>query len=123
MSVSDYRKLGVWEKAHLLVLDVYDMTARFPKEELYGLTSQIRRAASSIPINIVEGSGRSSNADFTRHLFIALGSAKELEYELLLARDLKLMGVEQHAKLSAQTVEIIRMLNGLIQYLNAKEHS
>ena len=81
--MSDYRKLVVWEKAHKLVLEVYRVTMTFPKEELFGLTSQIRRASASIPANIAEGSGRGSDAEMARFLHIALGSASELEYHLL----------------------------------------
>jgi len=75
----NFRELKVWEKAHLLTLKIYKVTERYPKEELYGLTSQIRRACVSIPTNIAEGCVRSSNADFARFLYIALGSTSELE--------------------------------------------
>jgi len=86
--MQDYRKLKVWQKAHELALAVYEASARFPREEVYALTSQIRRAAASVPSNIVEGCGRGSNAELMRFLYIALGSANEVEYQLLLARDL-----------------------------------
>jgi len=80
--VKAFRDLKVWEKAHQLTLQVYKATAPFPKEEMYGLTSQIRRAAASIPANIAEGCGRSSDAELGRFLQIAMGSASELEYHL-----------------------------------------
>ena len=86
--MKDFRKLEVWEKAHALTLSVYHAADPFPREELYGLTSQIRRAAVSIPTNIAEGCGRGSEAELARFLQIAMGSASEVEYELLLARDL-----------------------------------
>jgi len=86
--MSDYRKLEVWAKAHQLTLEIYRATKTFPKDELYGLVSQMHRAASSIPMNIAEGSGRGSNADYARCVQIGLGSMNELEYQLLLARDL-----------------------------------
>jgi four helix bundle protein len=86
--VQDYRHLKVWEKAHQLTLAVYKATVPFPKDELYGLTSQIRRACTSIPANIAEGCGRDGDAEFARFLRIAMGSASELDYHLLLARDL-----------------------------------
>ena len=87
--MKNFRELKVWEKAHLLTIDIYRITATFPKEEMYGLTSQIRRASSSIPANIAEGCGRGSDNDFRRFLQIAMGSASELEYHLLLAHDLE----------------------------------
>ena len=85
----DFRELKVWEKAHLLTLKIYKVTKGYPKEELYGLTSQLRRACVSIPTNIAEGCVRSSDADFARFLYIALGSTSELEYLIVLSNDLK----------------------------------
>jgi len=87
----DFKKLNVWRKAHLLTLEVYKATAGFPRDELYGLTSQVRRACVSIPANIAEGYGRDGEAEFGRFLRIALGSASELEYHLCLAFDLKFL--------------------------------
>ena len=84
----DFKNLKVWQKSHSLTLTVYKSTAAFPKEEVYGLTSQIRRACSSIPANIAEGCGRASEAELSRFLQIAMGSASELEYHLLLTHDL-----------------------------------
>ena len=110
-----FRRLNVWQKAHELALEVYRVTARFPKEELYALTSQLKRAASSIGANIAEGCGRGSDADFSRFLLFAMGSASELEYHLLLARDLKFLSEEDHLHLANLTTEVKRMLVGLIQ--------
>jgi four helix bundle protein len=87
LPMRDFRELQVWQKSHLLTVAVYGVTASFPIEELYGLTSQIHRAAVSISANIAEGGCRNGNADFARFLQIAAGSASELEYLLLLARD------------------------------------
>ncbi|MGA9994068.1 MAG: four helix bundle protein, partial [Pyrinomonadaceae bacterium] len=87
----DFREFKVWVKSHDLTLEVYKVTAAFPKEELYGLTSQIRRASASIPANIAEGCGRSGNPELCRFLQISMGSASELEYHLLLAHDLKFL--------------------------------
>jgi len=115
----DFRKLKVWEKAHDLTLQIYAATANFPREELYGLTSQIRRACSSIPANIAEGCGRSGEPEFGRFLHIGLGSASELEYHLLLAHDLGFLAQPDHRKLTAQVTEIKRMLTTLIQKLIA----
>jgi four helix bundle protein len=113
----DFRELKVWHKAHALTLDVYRATKSFPKEELYGLTSQIRRAAASIGANIAEGSGKSSRPDLARFLQIALGSASELECHLQLARDLGYLVAEIHQQLWEQVVETKKMLSGFIQYL------
>ena len=114
--MKDFRKLQVWEKAHPLALTLYHVTAC---EETYGLSSQIRRAASSIPSNIAEGCGRDGDAELSRFCIIARGSASELEYQLLLARDLKLIPPNDYQHLSQQTVEIKRMLTVLVHKLNA----
>jgi four helix bundle protein len=115
----DFRELKVWEKSHLLALTVYRMTATLPKEELYGLTSQIRRACTSIPANIAEGTGRGSDAEMARFLHIALGSASELDYHLVLARDLNFLDNSMHEQLTSELAEVKRMLNAFIQKLKA----
>ena len=115
--MKDFRQLKVWEKSHRLALAVYPATASFPREETYGLTSQIRRAASSIPSNIAEGCGREGDVELARFCIIARGSASELEYHLLLARDLKLLQTDVYEQLSQQTIEIKRMLTVLVQKL------
>ena len=117
--MKDFRNLKVWEKAHQLALALYEISNTFPREETYGLVSQIRRAASSIPCNIAEGCGREEDPELARFCIIARGSASELEYQLLLARDLKLMQPQDYEKLSEQTVEIKRMLTVLVQKLTA----
>jgi four helix bundle protein len=114
----DFRKLKVWNKAHELTLAVYKATRNYPKEELFGLTSQIRRSCESIPANIAEGCGRSGAAELARFLNIALGSASELEYHLLLSRDLNLLDAKAYEPLAAGTVELKRMLTSLVQQLN-----
>lgn len=114
----DYKKFLVWEKSHELTLAVYKATSMFPKEEIFGLTSQIKRASSSIPMNIAEGCGRNSDKDFCRFLYIAFGSANELEYQLLLSIDLKFITLENGQKLLFQIEEVKKMLNGLITKLN-----
>jgi four helix bundle protein len=86
--MKDFRQLQVWQRAHTFVLELYRETNSFPREELYGLTSQVRRASVSIPSNIAEGCGRRGDAKFARFCQIAMGSASEAEYQLLLARDL-----------------------------------
>lgn len=115
----DFKKLNVWEKSHQLALAVYQATAGFPKEELYGLTSQIRRAVVSIPSNIAKSSGRESIPDRIRFLHIAMGSANELEYQLMLARDLGFLDTTSHTNLDQLLTEVRRMLNGFVQTLKA----
>ncbi len=115
----DFRELKVWEKAHQLTLAVYRITGSFPRQELYGLTSQIRRASSSVPANIVEACGRGTNAEFAHFLQIAFGSATELEYHLLLSRDLDLLKESDHDALNNEVTEIKRMLSSFIQKLRA----
>jgi four helix bundle protein len=115
----DFRELKVWEKSHQLTLAIYKATAKFPREELYGLTSQIRRSCSSIPANIAEGCGRGSEAELARFLQVAFGSASELEYHLLLAHDLSLLNGSDYDKLSGEVTEVKRMLTSFIQKLRA----
>ena len=117
--MKDFKKLKVWEKAHRLTLNVYEASANFPREELYGLTSQIRRACVSVPTNIAEGCGRSSDTDFARFLQISMGSASEVEYLLLLGRDLDFLVHEEYEELNSEVVEIKRMLTSLIKTLRS----
>jgi len=112
--MQNFKDLKVWQRSHQFVLELYRVTTSFPKSEVYGLTSQIRRAAASVPTNIVEGCGRSSNAELGRFLWIAMGSAAEVEYQCLLARDLDFMSEIEFTHLSGEIVEIRRMLNALI---------
>jgi four helix bundle protein len=116
----DFRKLQVWEKSQALVLGIYRSTLTFPKEELYGLTSQIRRASVSIPANIAEGAGRESIPERVHFLQIANGSASELNYLLLLSHDLGYLPEEAYIKFSRDLDEIGRMLTGLMKTLKAK---
>jgi four helix bundle protein len=112
--MKDFRDLKVWEKAHELALGIYRRTVAFPREELYGLTSQVRRSGVSVPSNIAEGCGRGTDADFGRFLQIAMGSACELEYQLLLAHDLKYLPEADYSQLNAILLEVKRMLASLI---------
>ncbi len=112
--MKDFKELKVWIKAHEMTMGVYQETRSFPKEELYGLTSQIRRAAASVGANIAEGCGRRSDGELTRFLQIARGSASELEYHLLLARDLNLLAKDSFRKLDGQLTEVQRMLTSLV---------
>ena len=113
--MKDFRDLKVWAKAHELALHVYRVTAQFPAEERYGMSAQMRRCAVSIPSNIAEGCGRGSDADFARFLQMAMGSACELEYQLLLAQDLGYLAEGQHVEIQPNLEEIKRMLAGLIR--------
>ncbi len=115
----NFKELKVWQKSHQLTLAVYKATSAFPKEEVYGLTSQIRRASASIAANIAEGCGRSGEAELGRFLQIAMGSASELEYHLLLAHDLGLMKTGEYQQLSNEVIEVKRMLTVFIQKLRA----
>ena len=116
--MKDYRKVKVWGKAHILVKDVYRATSRFPKDELFGMTSQLRRASSSIPTNIAEGCGRGSDADFRRFLQIAFGSANEVEYLIFLSYELNYIQETQFIELNNKIVEVKKMIAGRTQTLN-----
>jgi len=117
--MKDFRELKVWQKAHQLTLAVYRITAAFPREELYGLTSQLRRAGSSIAANLAEGCGRNGDMEFARFCSMAMGSASELEYHLLLAKDLKLIKSADYQELDQRATELKRMLTALMQKLKA----
>lgn len=110
----------MWEKSHHLTLAVYKATVTFPQEELYGLTSQMRRSASSIPANIAEGCGRDGVVELARFLRIASGSASELEYHTLLAHELNLLNTSDHQRLNQGVTEVKRMLTSLIKKLKAE---
>lgn len=109
----------VWQKAHALTLSLYRETTRFPNDERFGLTSQVRRSAASVCANLAEGCGRGSERDFARFVQIALGSASELEYHLVLAVDLGLLTATRHATLNDEITEVKRMLWGLHRRLRA----
>jgi four helix bundle protein len=111
--MQDFKKLAVWEKSHNLVLETYRATARVPDRSFPGLIAQLRRAAASIPANIVEGCGYASQAEFDRFLQMAGASALELAYHLLLARDLGALSTVQYARLEARTLQVRQMLGGL----------
>ena len=106
----DFRGIAAWQRAHALTLRVYRATSGFPGDERFGLVSQIRRACASIPTNVAEGCGRSTNNELARFIDIATGSASEVEYQLLLAKDLGYLPKDQHTDLSTEVIEIRRML-------------
>jgi four helix bundle protein len=113
--MQDYRKLVVWQRAHEFVLLVYAGTSDLPEDERFGLTSQIRRAAVSIPANIAEGCGRETQNELRRFLYVAMGSARELDYHLLLARDLQYINPARYQELNEHLDQIQRMLNAFIR--------
>ncbi len=119
--MKDFRQLKVWQIAHQFVLDVYSSTNRFPREELYGLTSQARRSALSIPSNIAEGCGREGDVELARFLQIAMGSASEVEYQLLIAKDLRWLEEQNYQRLNNQVCEIKRMLSAFLKRLRSKD--
>ncbi len=119
-AVKDYRDLIVWQKAMDLVEAIYRTTAGFPREEIYGLTSQLRRAAVSIPSNIAEGNGRNTTRDYLNFLGMAYGSIKEVETQVLIAERLQYVPSSDSNRLVQMTTEIARLLSGLMNSLNRK---
>ena len=117
--MKDFKDLKVWKRSHDLTLSVYKATATFPREELYGLTSQIRRASASIPTNIAEGCGRNTDNELARFLEIAMGSASELEYLLRLSNDLNFLDKAKSDELDTAVIEIKKMLASLIVKIKA----
>jgi four helix bundle protein len=113
--VSDFKKLAVWRKSHALMINVHAMARRIRGNDTISLRSQMLRAAMSVPANIVEGCGQKSRLDFARFLRFALNSASELEYHLIVARDLALIEPRDFASLSAQNTEVRKMLQGLVK--------
>lgn len=113
--MQDFRNVKAWQKGHQVVLDVYSATAKYPKDELFGLTSQTRRAVVSVTANIAEGCGRGSDADFARHLQIAIGFAFEVDSLLLTARDLGLLSDDVYGPLNDGVQELKRLPNGFLQ--------
>ena len=121
--IKTHKDLDVYKLSITLVTDLYNVTKKFPKEELFSLTSQIRRSAISIPSNIAEGSARYHLKEFKQFLYIALGSASELETQLLIALNLKFMNNEDYKILLNKLTPVSKMLQGLIKSLNAKTNN
>ncbi len=119
-----FQNVTAWQKAHALALEVYRVSSGFPPEERFGLVSQMRRCAISVPsnTNIAEGSGRNSDTDYARFLDIALGSSTELEYQLLLARDLGFITADDHGGLDALLAEVKRLIVGFRSRLRSPTH-
>lgn len=115
--MANFKELFVWQKSINFVTEIYEVTNDFPKDEMYGLTSQIRRASISIPSNIAEGNSRRSVADYLQFLKISRGSCAEVETQLIISQNLKFLGEEHYLKLNQDIIEISKMLNGLINSL------
>jgi four helix bundle protein len=113
--VRNYRDLQVWSKAHHLTLELYGVSRGFPREELYGITSQLRRAAASIGANLAEGCGRRTSTELARFVRIAMGSASELDYHLLLSRDLGFVNGDDFTRFEAGLTEVRKMLTSFLQ--------
>ena len=118
--MKDFRNLRVWQEAHRLTLEIYRITTDFPKYELYGLTSQIRRCSASIGANIAEGCGKRGNNEFQRYLQIASGSASELDYHLLFSRDLGLLEEHQYGNLEKSLTKLRKMMTSLLQKIESE---
>lgn len=116
----DFQDIKVWEKSHRLTLEVYKVTASFPQGEIYGLTSQLRRACASIPTNIAEGCGRKGDAALARFMQVAMGSTSEVEDQLLLARDLSFTNQVEYERPYAETVEVKKMQAAFLVTLRRK---
>ena len=115
MGLKSYKELEVWKRAMSFVTEVYGVTSSFPRAEIYGLTSQMRRSAVSVPSNIAEGATRNSTKEFVRFLYVALGSASEIAVQLQIAFNLKYLPEAPFVLLSDEREEISRMLSGLIR--------
>ncbi|MCO5234961.1 MAG: four helix bundle protein [Chitinophagaceae bacterium] len=111
----NFRELAIWSKSHSFTLKIYSVTQLFPKEETFGLISQMRRSASSVPTNIAEGAGRNSNPDFKRFLIMASGSSSELEYQLILSKDLKYLSEDVFKELEKDVIQIRKMIYSFIK--------
>ena len=120
--MQDYHKLAMWQRSHQLTVEIYRITQKqFPREELFGQTNQIRRAAASIPTNIAEGCGRNSRAELAQFLNIAAGSASEVEYEILLAKDTGYLTLDQYESLTREISEIRSMIKKYMSQLREKK--
>jgi four helix bundle protein len=111
----NYRDLQVWKKAHDLTLELYRVSQRFPREEMYGITGQLRRAAVSIGANLAEGCGRRTSNELARFVRVAMGSASELDYHILLCRDIGLMSSDDFSISTAKLTEVRKMLTSFLQ--------
>jgi four helix bundle protein len=119
----NYRDLQVWSKAHALILDLYHVSKDFPREEIYGLTNQLRRAASSIGLNLAEGCGRQRSSELAYFVRIAMGSASELDYQLLLCHDLGYLGNDDFRRTTSKLTEVRKMLTSFLSKVEQQANS
>ena len=120
MTTQTHKDLKVWQESKDLVTQIYALSSKFPKEEIYSITAQIKRAAISIPSNIAEGAARDSNKEYIRFLYIALGSSAELDTQLIIARDLNFLDAKEFETIIEKLDQIGKMLSGLIKYRQSK---
>ena len=113
----NFQELSIWQRSHLLTLKIYSVSKNFPKDEMFGITSQMRRSSSSIPTNIAEGCGRNSNSEMKRFLVISTGSSSELEYQLILAKDLQFLSQTTYKELHNELIAIRKMIFAFIKNL------
>ncbi len=113
----NFQELTIWQRSHLLTLRIYSFTKKFPKEEMFGIVSQMRRSSASIPTNIAEGCGRNSNPEMKRFLIMATGSSSELEYQLILSRDLQYLSETSCNELQNEIIVIRKMIYSFIKNL------
>ena len=116
-----WKELNVWKKAHDLVLEIYRVTANFPKSEIFGITSQLRRSAYSVPANVVEGNSRNTTKDYVRFLYQARGSVEEARYFLFLSKDLEYLDNNDFKKFEEEYEKVSKLINGVIKSLNRSE--
>ena len=116
-----FEHLKVWQKSHQLVLDIYKITKKFPKEEIFSLVDQIKRSSSSIPTNIVEGNERKTKNEFIQFLYVSKGSCAETKYHLLLAKDLGYISETEYQDLNNRIIEISKMLSSFINFVKSSE--
>ena len=116
--MQDFRNLKVWQKAHALALFAYKVTADFPREELFGLRNSVRKTAVDIPAFIAEGCGKSSDGEFSKCLGVSMAFANRLEYYVLIARDLELLGADNYDEMNAEIIEVKKMINGFSRKLS-----
>jgi four helix bundle protein len=120
MALQTHKDLKVWQESRKLITEVYALTSKFPKEEVYSLTAQIKRSGISIPSNIAEGAARNSNKEYVHFLYIALGSTTELDTQLIIAKDLNFINEKDFSDITEKLNNIGKMLSGLIKYRQSK---
>ncbi len=121
MSIMTHKDLDAWKISVELVTEIYQLTGNYPKDEIFGLTNQMRRASISIPSNIAEGAARNSKKEFIQFLYIALGSQQELDTQLLISRNLNFITEDSYNQITDKVQTVGKLLNGLIKYLKSND--